>query len=197
MPLSNMIMRLRQARQFEDAIQTILNDVMALLGAEHGNVQLLIGNELAIVAQHGFSAPFLIAFARVKKGDGSACARALESGEQIVIMDVRNDPNVEFRNVAEEVGFRSVQSTPLLTTRGEPIGIVSTHFTTMHVPTLMEMRTLKEYSGHAADQLRGLLGSTELSVKAQELNQKLYTRLGVEIHSELARSSHSAGRRSR
>src|SRR5579872_3695689 len=34
MPLSNMIMRLRQARQFEDAIQTILNDVMALLGAE-------------------------------------------------------------------------------------------------------------------------------------------------------------------
>ena len=56
LPLSK---RLYAARTFEEAIDTILDDTIALLGAEYGNVQLPIGDALAIVAQRGLSARFL------------------------------------------------------------------------------------------------------------------------------------------
>ena len=48
---SQMTQRLLQSNTFEEAISTILDDVIALLGAEYGNVQLSIGNELVIAAQ--------------------------------------------------------------------------------------------------------------------------------------------------
>lgn len=66
--------RLRATNAFEVAIQTILDDMIAFLGAEYGNVQLPIGEELVIVAQRGLTEPFLRTFKRVKKEDGSAVA---------------------------------------------------------------------------------------------------------------------------
>ena len=62
LPLSK---RLYAARAFEEAIDTILDDTIALLGAEYGNVQLPIGDALAMVAQRGLSGRFLMAFRRV------------------------------------------------------------------------------------------------------------------------------------
>ncbi len=62
MLLAQMTRRLVRNLTFEGAIQTILDDSIALLGAEYGNVQLPIGEELAIAAQRGLSAEFLKAF---------------------------------------------------------------------------------------------------------------------------------------
>jgi hypothetical protein len=87
----SMIERVSAAARFEDAIQIILDDVIALHGSEYGNLQLASGDELLIAAQRGFFAPFLIAFRRVRKEDGSACGRAIRRGEQIVINDVGLD----------------------------------------------------------------------------------------------------------
>ena len=70
--LSSLTKRLYATPTFQDAITTILDDVIALLGAEYGNVQLPIGKELVIVAQRGLTGPFLKAFRRVKKEDGCA-----------------------------------------------------------------------------------------------------------------------------
>jgi hypothetical protein len=53
-----MTARLVRNRTFEGAVHTILDDVIALLGAEYGNIQLPIGEELAIAAQRGLSADF-------------------------------------------------------------------------------------------------------------------------------------------
>ena len=89
---SQMTRRLFLSRTFEGAVHTILDDVIALLGAEYGNVQLSIGDELVIAAQRGLSADFLKTFRRVKKDDGSACGRALRLGETVIIRDVENDP---------------------------------------------------------------------------------------------------------
>jgi hypothetical protein len=72
---SQMTQRLILSTTFEEAVHIVLDDVIALLGAEYGNVQLSIGDELVIAAQRGLSADFLKTFRRVKKDDGSACGR--------------------------------------------------------------------------------------------------------------------------
>ncbi len=114
MLLAQMTRRLVGNLTFEGVVQSILDDVIALLGSERGNVQLPIGQELAIAAQRGFSADFLRAFWRVGRDDGSACGRALRLGLPVVIPDVEEDADfATFRHVAKTAGFRAVQSTPL------------------------------------------------------------------------------------
>ena len=174
---SQMTQRLSLSRTFEEAVHTILDDVIALLGAEYGNVQLSMGNDLVIAAQRGLSTDFLKTFRRVKKDDGSACGRALRLGETVIIRDVENDPEFSvFRPDAKKAGFRSVQSTPFLTKDGNVLGMVSTHFAHVHEPTPIEMQTLKEYSAVATAHLNKLLGDVPLATKAKQMSDELYTR---------------------
>jgi GAF domain-containing protein len=173
--LAQMTQRLRQKRTFEGAIQTILDDAVALHGAEYGNVQLPIGDELVIVAQRGLSAPFLEVFRRVKKDDGCACGRALRLGLSVVIPDVDKDAEfAAFRNDAKIAGFRAVQTTPLFTGDGNLLGLVSTHFAHVHEPTPIEMQTLKAYGVAAAEHAFKLLGQTPLGAKAEQMSETLY-----------------------
>ena len=46
-----MMERLFRCETFERAVWTMLDDTIALLGAEYGNLQLLTGQQLVIVAQ--------------------------------------------------------------------------------------------------------------------------------------------------
>ena len=111
--IDQMIGRLRSKKTFESAIQIILDDVIALHGAEFGIVQLPIGEELVLVAQRGFAETFLQAFRRVGKNDGSISGRALRLGAPIVIYDVLEDDDyIAFRAYAVKAGYRGVQSTP-------------------------------------------------------------------------------------
>jgi|SRR6185369_3449395 len=167
--------RLYAAHTFEQAIETILDDMIALHGAEYGNVQLPVGDELVIVAQRGLSEPFLRAFARVKKDDGCACGRALRLHQTVVISDVEKDPEfAAFLTDARTAGFRAVQSTPFFTSDGLLLGIVSTHFANVHAPTPIELRTQQSYSIVAAEHVYRLLGNAMLADKAQRMSAALY-----------------------
>jgi len=167
--------RLYATLTFEEAITTILDDVIALLGAEYGNVQLPIGDELVIVAQRGLTAPFLKAFRRVKKEDGCACGQALQSRCTVVISDVTKDPKFsEYLKDAKAAGFRAVQSTPFITSDGLLLGMVSTHFAIVHEPTPIELTTLQTYSSVASDHAYQLLGNELIGEKAEEMNELLY-----------------------
>ena len=83
--LEQMRSRLRAKKRFESAIEVIFDDVIALHGAEFGDLQLPVGDELLLVAQRGLSTRFLKAFERVKTTDGWACGQAVKSGEPIII----------------------------------------------------------------------------------------------------------------
>ena len=176
-----MIDRLRTQPTFEAAIATLLSDVVALHGAEFGDVQLPIGDELVIVAQLGLGAAFLNAFKRVGCDDGSACGRALRERRTIVIADVESDPEYEnFRPDARAAGYRSVQTTPLFTSNGELIGMVSTLFANVHEPTNIEMESLQKYSVTAADYLKRLSTGRILPAIAAEMHSRLCTDLGLD-----------------
>ena len=173
--LDQMTQRLQAQRRFETAIETLLNDVVALHGAEYGDLQLLVGDELVLVAHRGLSVPFLRAFRRITRADGCACGRALREGRTIVVADVTRDPDyAAFRAEAQAAGYRSVQSTPLTTGRGRVLGMVSTLFANVHEPTPIELDTLARYSRVAADYLEALLGAVPLAAQAQRMHAALY-----------------------
>jgi len=176
--LVQMTQRLRRSCSFEATIQTILDDTIALHGAEYGNVQLPIGNELVIAAQRGLSTPFLQTFRRVRKDDGCACGRALRHGQPVIIADVEQDAEyAAFRGDAKTAGYRAVQTTPLLTQDRRLLGLVSTHFAEVHVPTPIEIETLQAYGIIAAEQAYRLLGDVPLAVKAEQMSTQLYAGL--------------------
>ena len=172
LPLSK---RLYAAHTFEEAINTILDDTIALLGAEYGDVQLPVGDELAIVAQRGLSERFLLAFRRVSKSDNCACGRALRFRKTVVVTDVEKDADfAAFLEDARDAGFRSVQSTPFFTSDGLLLGMVSTHFVNAHEPTAIELETLQSYSIVASEHIYRLLGNELLGTKAEKMSEALY-----------------------
>jgi GAF domain-containing protein len=185
--LNQMKDRLFRAEVFDQAIWTILDDAIALHGAEYGNVQLLAEDELVIVAQQGLPLEFLRAFRHVKKEDGCACGRALRSRTPVVIRDV--DADVEFaafRSEAKLAGFRAVQSTPLAARHGRPLGVISTHFANIHEPTKVEMETLQAYGAIASEFAFKLLGDTPLPTMARRLSKDLYDRIGDTVAASIA-----------
>lgn len=173
--LVQMTQRLHRCTTFEETIQTILDDAIALQGAEYGNVQLPVGDQLVIAAQRGLQAPFLQTFRRVSKDDGCACGRALRQGVPVVITDVEQDEEyATFRGDARTAGYRAVQTTPMVTPDGRLLGLVSTHFAEVHEPTPIEMETLQTYGSVAAEHAFTLLDSNTLAGKAEQMNERLY-----------------------
>jgi GAF domain-containing protein len=172
--LEQMTQRLQAQRSFEGAIDTILNDVVALHGAEYGDLQLACGNDLVIVAQRGLPAAFLRAFSRVTNADGCACARAFRLRRTVVISDVTHDLDfAPFRRDAELAGYRAVQSTPIMTRDGAVLGVVSTMFANPHEPTPIEIETLGRYCTLAAGHLVALAGRGRIAGRAEQLSRAL------------------------
>ena len=173
--LEQMTNRLQSQRSFAAAIETLLKDVVALHGAEFGDVQLVAGDALVIVAQHGLTLPFLRAFSSVSKADGSACGRALRLRRTVVIADVTDDPEyAQYRHHAEMAGYRGVQSTPIAARNGRVLGVVSTMFANPHTPTPIEIETLGHYCEIAAEYLLKLLGNDGLAAAAERMSETLY-----------------------
>ena len=134
--------RLQHCADLPSALENILERGLELTGATLGNVQLMDwnGGWLEIAAQRGFDDEFLTFFRRVRAADGSACGRALRAGEPIVIEDVTADAEFAFcRNVMLRAGVRAVQSTPLISSSGALVGVLSTHFPVPHRPAVDQM----------------------------------------------------------
>jgi GAF domain-containing protein len=172
--LAQMTARLGRATTFEAAVDTVLDDVIALHGAEYGDLQLSRGPDLVIVAQRMLPMAFVKKYGRIRPGDASASGRALQSRRSIVIRDVEDDPDYQPRlDAARLAGYRSIQSTPLITSGGGMIG-VSTLFANPHEPTQIEMSTLNEYSSLASDRLADLLDHQDIGEKALEMSARLF-----------------------
>jgi PAS domain S-box-containing protein len=133
------------------ALQVVLDATMELHKADFGSVQLYSpeNRSLEIVGQRGFRQDFLDHFRRLSSG--SACAAALARRQRVIIEDVQSGAGFAHREQAAAAGFRAVQSTPLLSRGGEPLGMISTHFRLPHRPSEEELRLTDLYARQAAD----------------------------------------------
>jgi GAF domain-containing protein len=153
--LATLTTALAACRSMADALSTALDAAIALLRADLGNIQLYRAGMLTIAAQRGFTPAFLNHFRRVAADADCACGRAMREGRAIVITDVETDPGfAPFRAAAAAAGYRAVQSTPLVTTSGLFIGMLSTHFAAPHTPAADDMALLDRYAGLVADTIQ-------------------------------------------
>jgi PAS domain S-box-containing protein len=160
-------------------LEEILAASIELLGADKGNVQLLdrARPALQIAVQRGFAQEFVDFFHEVSAEDDSACGRALRLGERIVIEDIEADPEfAPLRPIARASGFRAVQSTPLMGRDGKPLGMLSTHFRSVHRPTEQDLRRLDLYARQAADFIERARIEETLRIRARQ--QEAIAKLG-------------------
>ncbi len=148
---------------------------MALQQADFGNVQLYNAeaDALDLVAQRGFQQDFLDYFGQVRD-TSSACGAAMRRRERVIIEDVEKD--VDFaphRAIAAAAGYRAVQSTPVLTSRGRLLGVISTHFRQPHRPSERELRLTDLYAAHAAEMIQR--GETEAAILRSQQEARALT----------------------
>jgi PAS domain S-box-containing protein len=152
--LNELSSRLWRAHSLYEGLEEMLSASLELLRADMGHVRLMDASRdvLMIAAHRGFDRKFVDAFHESPVGKTSASARALRSGERCIIEDVETDAAyAPLRSVARAAGFRAVQSTPLLSHQGKPVGIVTTHFRSVHRPDEQELRMLDLYVRQASD----------------------------------------------
>ena len=151
--LPQMTARLLGQNTLAGGLRTILNDVVALHGAEFGNIQLAIDDDtLALIEHRGFDQQSLRSLRRVARDSGAASARAFAARKPVVIPDLSKDRALApYHQLANTMGVRAMQSTPFIAARGRCVGVVSTHFANVHTPTEIEMETLQQYGFVAAD----------------------------------------------
>ena len=107
--LSEWSSRLWQCPSLEEGLRQMLDAVIALLGADMGNVQLLEGPLLRMAASRGFDQSFLDFFASVSADDDCGCGRALRTRERVVIEDIDADEAyAPYRSMAHASGYCSV-----------------------------------------------------------------------------------------
>lgn len=180
MLIEQMTKRLYDQNSVERAVSVILDDSIALHGAELGNVQLNAGGYLVIVVHRGFKARFLETFRKVTVDDGCACGRALRTRGTVIVSEIETDAGyAPYRDAIRTAGIKSAMTTPLLTTQGFLVGAVSTHFVNPHTPTSIEVAAIKTYCGVAADYLVKLLGEDSIEQKALSMNRRAYEEAGA------------------
>jgi len=149
---------IRAGAQITPCLQRVLDAAIAITGAANGNIQLLepSSGKLVIAVQHGFKAPFLQFFASVGEEQVTACATAKRTRERLVIEDITTSPIFAGQPVLQVLlaaGVRAVQSTPLVSSAGAVLGMISTHFAAPHTMGERESRLLDLLARQAADYL--------------------------------------------
>ncbi|HZS57657.1 MAG TPA: ATP-binding protein [Gemmatimonadaceae bacterium] len=148
----------RAGYTIDDCLRDILDAAITITGADKGNIQLLDpeSRALTIAVQRGFDTPFLTFFARVDEAEPSTCGSALADAARTIVEDVTaseifaGQPALD---VLLSAGVRAVQSTPLLSSTGTVLGMISTHFATVHRSTDRELHLIDLLARQAADYL--------------------------------------------
>lgn len=166
----------RTGRDYQACLADILDAAIDFTGADKGNIQLLNSNSttLEIAVHRGFEEPFLDFFERVEEGEAAACATALKSTERVIVDDVTcsdifaGQPSLD---VLLAAGVRSVQSTPLMSSTGRVLGMISTHFRSPHRPGERELGLMDLLARQAADYLESTRADAALRSTQEQLRE--------------------------
>jgi signal transduction histidine kinase len=161
---------------FQECLLRIVDAAIAFTGAARGNLQLfdINGPALTIIAQRGFEEPFLRFFATVNGTHAASCGEAMRTRGRIIVDDITASEifaGTPSLNVLLDAGVRAVQSTPLVSSAGNLIGMLSTHFATPYRPEVRELRLLDLLARQAADYIERKQAEEALRDYAEQLKQ--------------------------
>jgi hypothetical protein len=116
------------------------------MGADMANLQLMdpVSGDLHIAAQYGFRRPFLDFFECVHENQ-AVCGTAFRRGSRVIVEDVTHSP-IFYGTAALEVvldaNVRAVQSTPVISSSGFTVGVLSTHWSSPYRPRDRDLLSL-------------------------------------------------------
>ncbi|HEY0570807.1 MAG TPA: PAS domain S-box protein [Enterovirga sp.] len=144
----------------ETDLKVALGEIVAaaadFTGTDRGCVQLVSedGERLEMFVHRGYEpdSGFLRHF--LDQGSKPACDAARQNQQRIIIEDVASFPallGTEDRRVALAEGICATQSTPMVSRKGELVGVLSTQFRRPHRPSEHELKLIDMLAWTAAD----------------------------------------------
>lgn len=104
-----------------------------------------------MVADRGHSRDFIGHFLQDGHDERAIWSRALVRRKRIIVEDIWTDASFACYRTAADGGYRAVQSTPLFSRDGVPLGAISTFFREPHVWTDQELRFSDLYAALAVE----------------------------------------------
>jgi PAS domain S-box-containing protein len=155
----------------ESLYAQILGAAMELMASDCASVQMVAADHasLKLLAWRNFHPDSAAFWERVEVGAGSTCSKALRDNERVVVADVEACDFMAGTADQEEYrrsGIRAVQSTPLRSRSGRPLGMLSTHWRTPQSPTEEDFRFFDVLARQAADLIERSL--TEEALRESE-----------------------------
>jgi DNA-binding response OmpR family regulator len=145
---------------------SLLGEAIATTRADMGTLHAVDAttNTLRIVASRGFGATFLDFFAVVGNSGDSACGLALREGRRVVVPAVARSEFIgrTTGRILHDAGVHAVQSTPIFGAGGCVVGVISTHWARIALPTDGELAQVDEIAHRAAKVIDPLCGRSPL-----------------------------------
>ena len=107
-------------------------------------------------------------------GEGIA-GKVVSENKPMAILDLLNEPEYKFKDIAEKEGLRSLLSVPLAV-KGKVIGVLNNYTSFPHKFTTDEINILTTVAGQAAI----VIENAELMVKTRVIQEELETRKTIE-----------------
>jgi signal transduction histidine kinase/CheY-like chemotaxis protein len=163
----------------ENDVQSLFDDILAaavkIAQADAGSLQLLdaAGQKLHFVSRRGLDPDLTRHFETVSASSGSPCGVALATGERAYVdFDAPECEDADGSSRLHlEFGFRSAQSTPLLSRSGRALGMFSTHWRTHRRLADRQWRFLDLLARQAADLIERTHAEKALRASELELRQ--------------------------
>ena len=151
----------------ESLYAQILGAAMGLMASDAASVQMLAADHtsLRLLACRNFHPDSAAFWQQVEVGAGSTCSKALSDNERVVVVDIETCAFMAGTQDQEEYrrsGIRAVQSTPLRSRTGRPLGMLSTHWRSPHTLTDDDFRFFDVLARQAADLIERTLAEEAL-----------------------------------
>lgn len=158
----------------------ILDAAVAIMRSQFASMQTLdlergpLGGpgELHLLSARGYTQEALEQFEWVRPDMNTSCGISLRTGRRTLITNVETFEGLAGSPVQAaflQTGIGSIQTTPLVSRAGKVLGMITTHWSNPHEPSLRDLRLMDILARQAADLLERTKAESALQARERQL----------------------------